>query len=111
MEDAIARECGLMLAELESARLEVCLTDAPRPVFTGHMIRTCFDRNVAWYRKLCDEHPSGRVRRSTHSDTRIRRRDVTRLLEKLSNGTPTRSYIADALVKIAARRLEEADPF
>lgn len=99
-----------MLAELESQRLEVTLAPAPSPAYEGHMIRVCNDKNTDWYRRLCGTFPSGRVRRNTHFDTKIKRRFVVRVLERMASGEKPNSYIADYIWDLAKRR-EEKEPF
>lgn len=96
-----------MLGELEGQGLEVCLTPAPRPAFRGHMVRTCYNMNPVWYRKLCDKYRSSRKRRNLCPDTRVKRRNVIRQLNLLIAGKKTNSYIANELRRIAQKVANE----
>lgn len=76
----------LMLEQLESHRLEVMLVPLNpngRNYCDGGMKRCVCDRPPAWYRKLCNEHPSSRGVRRGKFDTRIRRQNVLRLLRRM----------------------------
>jgi hypothetical protein len=100
--------CGLvqMLAELESHQLQVCLvplSPSRRGYNEGGMKRALMDRNPKWYRDLCLRFPSSRVRRHRKPDTRIRRRDILRILTRLAMGLRSRSKYADELRAIAGR--------
>jgi hypothetical protein len=43
----------LMLAELESRRLVVCLAPAPERRHEGHCVRVAIESNAPWYRRFC----------------------------------------------------------
>ena len=92
----------IMLAELESSRLEVVLVPSKRHTNEGGMIRVAASRNCNWYRRFCLSHPSSRKRNHRKPDTRIRRKDIVRILTRMTNGLPTRSKYANELRKIAA---------
>jgi hypothetical protein len=102
---------GVMLAELESNRLEVVLAPCKRPSNVCGYIRVVASRNADWYRKFCAAHPSGRNRRNALPDTRIRRRDIGRLLRRLSAGQPSSSKYADELIRIARKVSASSVPF
>lgn len=72
-----------MLAELESNRLEVVLTPCKRETNVCGCIRVAASRNAEWYRKFCAKHPSSRRRKNAAPDTRIKRMDTVRLLERM----------------------------
>lgn len=93
----------LMIAELESSRLEVGLVPERRQTCQGGMIRVALSRNCAWYRRYCADHPSCRKRRNLAVDTRIKRRDTLRLLDRLARGLRCRSKYEEPLRRIAER--------
>ena len=68
-------------------------------VVVSRCTRVVVSRNPAWYRNLCAAFPKHRKRprAKKHPDTRIVRRDVLRLLERVSAGLPVRSYIIEHL--------------
>ncbi len=76
----------IMLAELESNRLEVMLV--PQKRFTNEcgMIRVAVSKNCTWYRKFCARHLSGRLRKNSAPDTKIKRRDTIRSLNRMMAG-------------------------
>lgn len=92
----------LMIAELESSRLEVGLVPERRHTCCGGMVRVALSRNCAWYRRYCADHPSSRKRRNLAPDTRIKRRDTLRLLNRLARGLRCRSKYEEPLRRIAA---------
>lgn len=67
----------------------------------GGMIRCVVNSNPAWYRKFCAQHLSVRKRRNVLPDTRVKRRNVEQLLERLCAGKPSRSYYVAELLHIA----------
>lgn len=97
----------ILLAELESSRLEVVLVPLLRPVNVMGCRRVAASRNAAWYRKFCRGHASGRARRNAAFDTRIKRQATVRLLERMIAGQPVVSKYADELRRLAAKRLAE----
>lgn len=94
----------LMLAEMESSCLEVVLVPCRREVNSGGCIRVALSKNCDWYRRFCGRHLSSRVRNRALPDTKIKRRAVVRLLNKLIAGRPTFSKYADELRRLAARK-------
>lgn len=94
----------ILLAEMESTGLEVVLV--PQRRFTNHggCIRVAVSKNAARYREFCARHLSSRVRNRQLMDTRIKRRDVVRILSRLAAGVPSRSKYAAELQRLAARR-------
>lgn len=98
----------IMLGELESSQLEVVLVPTRRWANEGGCVRVAVSRNCDWYRRFCGLHGSDRVRRNALFDTRIKRRAVVRLLERLIAGRPTRSKYTAELLALAARHEERA---
>jgi hypothetical protein len=95
---------SIMLAELESHRLEVALVPlrADRRGYNeGGCKRVVVDRNPRWYSELCRNHPSSRVRNHRKPDTKIKRANVLRLLRRLVDGLPTTSKYAAELMRRA----------
>ena len=94
-----------MLAELSSHRLHVMLVPLNpnrRGYNEGGCKRVC-DRNPRWYSQFCSRHLSSRVRNHRKLDTRIKRRDILRILTRLSAGLPSSSKYAEELLDIARR--------
>jgi hypothetical protein len=96
----------MMLAELESSCLEVMLVPCKRPVNSGGCIRVAASRNCTWYRRYCARHLSDRRRKNNAVDTRIKRRDTLRLLNRLISGKSSISKYAPELLGLAKRRAE-----
>jgi hypothetical protein len=102
-----------MQAELSLNRLEVTLVPSRRSdARISDMIRAVLDRNPAWYRKLCNKYLSSRERNHRKPDTRIRRQDIERILDQMTDGVAKSIYCKDLLNEARKRHdaLEEA-PF
>lgn len=92
----------IMLAELESNQLTVVLAPSKRRDRREYdMIRVAASRNATWYQRFCAKHPSDRKRRNLAPDTKIRRKDIVRILTRLVNGLPSRSKYAEELKRIS----------
>jgi hypothetical protein len=99
----------LLLADLQSNQLVTILAPSKRSDRREwDQIRVNLSENPRWYRKLCAEHPSSRGYHRGF-DTRIKRRNVTRLLEKLAAGSPVKSKYADELRRIAEKKFGEIE--
>ncbi len=97
----------IMLAELESTELQVCLAPSKRhDRREWDMIRVCLSRNCTWYRRYCAENPSSRGVRKGKPDTKIRRFNTVRALGQLIAGKPAGKY-SNQLLSIA-RQLKAA---
>lgn len=103
----------VMLAELECNRLEVVLAPCKRPANVGGCVRVAASVNASWYRKFCAAHSSSRTRRNALPDTRIKRRNVERTLQRLAAGLPSTSKYAPELISIARKTAASlvADPY
>lgn len=99
----MSQQFELLLAELQSNRLEVVLVPCRYEANTGGCVRVAVSRNCTWYRRFCARHTSSRQRRNSAVDTKIKRRDVERILGRLIAGLPVRSKYADELCQIAQR--------
>jgi hypothetical protein len=96
-----------LLAELEGARLDVVLIPAPEPRHSGHCIRVAAEYNADWYRELCAEYQSSRRRnRLNDNDTRIKRKDTIRALERALAGHFESAYV-DRLMPFIRERMKE----
>lgn len=96
----------MLLNELESTRLEVCLAPLRsdrRGYSESGMKRVALSRNCNWYRAFTARHLSSRVRQHKKPDTKIKRRNVVRLLERLCAGRPSRSKYVDEILGLARR--------
>lgn len=69
----------------------------------GACYRLVESRNPRWYREICGNYSSNRKkpRRKSKHDTRIKRRTVLNVIERLGNGKGTISYLFDDLLNIA----------
>jgi len=106
---SLQTDYDMMLAELGERELEVHLAPAPEPAFTGHMVRVVANSNPPWYRAICERHPAGRKRKNRHFDTRVKRRDMVRILQELEAGLSPRGIYADELRAEALHRVAEDD--
>lgn len=95
----------VMVAEFESNRLEVMLIPSKRWVNEGGMIRVAASKNCTWYRKFCAKYLSTRVRGSRNLDTKIKRANISRILDRIARGLPSRSMYAPELIRIAGGKL------
>lgn len=99
-----------MLGELRGNQLLVTLVPCKRETNVGGCIRVPISQNSEWYRKFCARHASSRRRRNALFDTRIKRVDTVRLLERMIEGKPTTSKYAPELLRIA-QQFTNTDPF
>lgn len=96
-----------MLAELESAKLEVQLVPLNprlRNYCEGGCKRAVTSVPVKWYRQLCQRHTSSRAIRRGKHDTKIRRANILSVLARLSAGLHSRSKYAGELRRVAEGR-------
>jgi hypothetical protein len=104
---AVQQSLTIMLAELESHQLCVCLAPLNpkmRGYNDGGCKRVLMDRNPLWYRNFCAEHASSRGVRRGKFDTKIRRRNTIRVLARMEAGKKTISKYAGELLAIAQRQ-------
>ncbi len=81
-----------MLAELDHRHLTVGLI--PARYGTGK-VRIVHESNPCWYRQLCAAHQRRRTRRSSKSDTKIKREWVRKALLAIINGEQFPYYRAE----------------
>lgn len=92
-----------VLEDMQEQRLQVVLIPAPEPQHPTHMVRNAITQNPEWYRELCKTYETHRTcpRKRKHPDTRLKRRNIIRILERLiSVGSSSSKYTED-LLKIA----------
>lgn len=77
-----------MYEELASNQLEVGLIPADDKKHYSHCVRAVFQQNPQWYQELCKRYEANRKkpRRSWKHDTRIKRRHILNILQRLANG-------------------------
>ena len=95
----------ILLNELDASNLEVVLVPCRTYVNAGGCIRATASVNARWYREFCARHPSSRRRANALPDTRIRRRDIIRLLPRLGEGLPSLPKYERELRRLAAQAL------
>jgi hypothetical protein len=107
-----AKDAALdLLIELESTRLEVVLMpshdwDCAK---RGGRIRVVQSRNCKWYRDFCSSYQTNRKRarqRRNYSDTKIKRRETVRALERMIDGNFYGLY-AERLELFIVERMKE----
>lgn len=104
----LRRELERMQAEFESTRLEVGLAPlnpGKRGYNEGGCKRVTLSVNAKWYRDFCARHLSSRKRNKRHPDTRIKRRNVERLLSRLLLVGSISKY-GEELIRIAETRMK-----
>lgn len=92
MTEAIQETAQYMLATMLEATPAIILVPAPRPAFSGHMIR--LSQNPKWYRELYADTPN------------IRRDRTIASLKRLSLGT-CRTSTDQLLIEVAQDILHE----
>lgn len=96
-----------MLFELQSNRLEVVLIPQRNPPNRGACLRAPVATNCHWYRELCGDFESCRRRHYRNFKTRVKRREIERILKRLIAGIPTDGIYADWIMEYAKRQLSE----
>lgn len=96
------RALELLLADLESHQLVTVLVPCKRECNEGGMIRVNMSVNPKWYRDLCSRHPSSRGVRRGRFDTKIRRRNIVRALERMIEDKDGGKY-GEELRRVAER--------
>lgn len=91
-----------MQAEFEAHRLTVWLAPCKTFANQGGMIRVVVDQNAKWYRQLCAKYPTNRW----EGDTQIKRANISRVLERLVQGLPSRSKYVHDLFSLAREILK-----
>lgn len=90
------------------------LTDLRKNHLSVVIVGTCRvveSRNPEWYQELCSMHQSyrKRPRKTFKSDTKIKRRDILRLLTRLAEGLPASSRYIEDLEMLAEKHLQGDD--
>lgn len=101
----------VMQAELESHMLMVVLAPSKRSDRREwDQIRVCMDVPPKWYRDLCNRHVSSRQIRRGKFDTKIKRANILRLLERLIENPKASSKYSTEIMKIAGKLKYDAIP-
>lgn len=90
-----------MQAEFESSQLVTVLAPCKRECNVGGCIRVNVSTNATWYRRLCAKFPSSRGTRRGKFDTKLKRRNVERLLCTLIERGHSRSKYAGEVLRVA----------
>ena len=85
-------------------RLEVILVPQRDPPNPGACLRMATSANCDWYRELCGDFESARKRHYRHFKTRVKRREIDRVLRRLLAGKPTTGKYADWIIAYAAEK-------
>lgn len=95
-----------MLYELMENRLVVCVVPGNDGNVNddGRKVRAVTSQNVEWYQELCLAYPSTRIRKNLSPDTKIRRKNVVRVLERLIATGKSLSMYAGDLIAVATDR-------
>lgn len=80
-----------MLYELQTNHLEVILVPQDDPANVGACNRLAVGFNCEWYRQLCDDYESHRRRKYKKFKTRIKRKHIEFVLQKMIAGVPVQS--------------------
>lgn len=74
----------------------------------GGCIRVATSSNVDWYKDLCSMFQSTRRRRRIDdNDTRVKRQNILRVLQRLVDGKATTSTYAPFLLEVAKEMQEQ----
>lgn len=90
-----------MYHEFIEKRLEVILIPQREPANVGACIRVASQNNCRWYRELCADFPSRRTRQYRKFKTKIKRRYITDIMERLLAGKKSKSAYADWITRYA----------
>ena len=96
----------LMLEQLESHRLEVMLVPLNPKLRNWNEYgckRVCSDVPPRWYRAMCREHLSSRGVRRGKPDTKIKRANVLRALNRMVSCAGYGGKYRDELVAVAKK--------
>lgn len=74
----------------------------------GAGIRSVESRNPLWYREICAKYLSNRKkpRKKQLLDTRIKRKNILNILERLGNNKTTISYLYNDLLNTALKQYD-----
>ena len=90
-----------MYWELMENRLEVILVPQREPPNRGACLRVACRSNADWYRQMCGDFPSRRRRQYRKFKTAVKRRHITRVLERMLAGKAVKSKYADWIIAYA----------
>jgi len=92
--------------ELSSQKLEVCLIPNKDISKTDRKLRVATSINPEWYQELCNNYPSTRNRKKKLFDTKIKRKYILKVFERMIRNKKSKSIYAKDLLKIAKDRFE-----
>lgn len=94
-----------MQYELQSSRLEVILIPQCDPVNVGACVRAAVSFNCEWYRKLCADFESNRRRKYRKFKTKVKRKNIERILSRLIAGKESDSIYAEWIITYAQNHI------
>ncbi|MBS1369754.1 MAG: hypothetical protein HPZ91_07325 [Lentisphaeria bacterium] len=94
-----------MQYELQCSRLEVILIPQRDPVNVGACIRAAASFNCEWYRRLCADYESNRKRKYRKFKTRVKRKNIERILSRLIDGKESNSIYAEWIIAYAQNHI------
>ncbi len=104
--DWVLRE---MLFELRNNRLAVALIPQRDPDNSGACVRVSISHNCCWYQQLCADFESARKRQYRKFKTKVKRREIMRILCRLIENKPCQSMYADWIVEYSAAAKERVE--
>jgi crotonobetainyl-CoA:carnitine CoA-transferase CaiB-like acyl-CoA transferase len=90
-----------MLYELQQNKLTVVLQPQHDPTNVGACVRLAIAHNCEWYRKLCADFESNRLRKYNNFKTKVKRKDIERILKRLIAGKSCSSIYARWIIECA----------
>ena len=93
-----------MYWEFMEGNLSVILVPQRDPPNPGACLRVAVSCNCDWYRDLCGDFESARKRQYRHFKTRVKRREIERILDRLLHDRPTHGKYAEWLLAYAAEK-------
>lgn len=93
-----------MYWEFLEGHLEVMLIPMRDPPNPGACLRVATSVNCDWYRDLCGDFESARKQQYRHFKTRVKRREIERILRRLLAGKPMQGKYADWIIAYAAKK-------
>ena len=93
-----------MYWEFLEGKLETILIPQRDPPNPGACLRISVSGNAPWYRDMCGDFESRRKRQYRKFKTRVKRRDIDRILRRLINGKPCAGMYADWITEYAKKR-------
>lgn len=96
-----------MYYDFVERRLEVILVPQSDPPNVGACIRAASSSNCDWYRALCADFESKTSKKFRKFKTKVKRKEIERILKRLIDGKECNSMYADWILKYAESLSEE----